>query len=156
MRKLIALLALLAAAPASATLLTTFNLNLIGGSTGSGNRGAGGSIIMPSVTVATTDVDVAEGAATAAVVTYTAVNGRHAISGVAWSYSAAPTGGSLIIADGAGTVFSIAITAAGPGYIPFTPVLRGTTNTALVVTLASGAGAVVGKVNVMGHWIEYP
>ncbi len=101
--------------------------------------------------------DVHEPAAnTAAVVTYAAVAGkRHAITGVYWSYDGAPTGGNLIIEDGSGTtVFSIDITAAGPGYIIFPLAKAGSINTALIVTLAAAGASVTGKVSVMNHWIE--
>lgn len=93
-------------------------------------------------------------AATAAIVTYAAAGAgvAHLIEGVAWSYSAAPTGGRLTITDAGVTVFDIDITAAGPGYIPFPRGLRSdAANTAMVVTLASGAGAVAGKVAVIGY-----
>lgn len=90
---------------------------------------------------------------TAAVVTYAAVpTKRHVITGVAWSYSAAPTGGSLTIADGATTIHQVAITAAGPGSIEFPRPIAGEINTAMTVTLAAGSGTVVGKVNVLNHW----
>ena len=95
-------------------------------------------------------------AATAAVVTYAAVAGkRHVISGIAYSYSAAPTGGNLKVEDVSGTtIFSMDITAAGPGVVYFDPAKgNALPNTALIITLASGAGAVVGKVNVLGHWL---
>lgn len=99
---------------------------------------------------------VVGGAGAAAVKTYAAVATKsHAISGVAWSYSAAPTGGNLKIEDGAGTVLlDMDITAAGPGHVPFTPPKRGTVNTDLVITLAAPGGAVVGKLNILGHWLE--
>lgn len=113
------------------------------------------SIRPSSVVVGAADVH-APAAATAAVVTYAAdASAAHIVSGIAWSYSAAPTGGNLKIEDGAGnTVFSIDITAAGPGYIYFEPAKKGTLNTAMIVTLASGAGSVVGKVSVINHWTE--
>ena len=93
---------------------------------------------------------------TAAVLTYSAVSDRrHALTGVAWSYSAAPTGGNLKIEDGSGTtVFSVDVTAAGPGFIPFDPPLAGRANTALIVTLAAGGSGVSGKVNALGHFQE--
>lgn len=85
-------------------------------------------------------------AATAAVVTVAAVaNRKHVACRVIWSYSAAPTGGKLTI-TGNGITLEFDITASGPGSLPLTYVC--TENTALVVTLASGAGAVVGKLNV--------
>jgi hypothetical protein len=98
----------------------------------------------------------APSANTAAVVTYSAVStARHAISGIAWSYSAAPTGGNLQVEDGSGTtVFSMDITAAGAGFIPFDPPKKGSLNTALIVTLAAGGGGISGKVSVLGHWTE--
>ena len=95
-------------------------------------------------------------AATAAVITIAAVAAKqHNIDCVVWSYSAAPTGGNLKVEDGAGvTVFSMDITSAGAGFIPFNPLMRGSVNTAMIVTLASGGGSVVGKVNVPAHWLS--
>jgi hypothetical protein len=91
-------------------------------------------------------------AATAAVVTL-AVPGasevkRHVIHGIQWSYSAAPTGGRLTVVSTTGShvELDIDITAAGPGALG-TPI-SGVMNSELVVTLASGAGAVIGKLNV--------
>lgn len=99
--------------------------------------------------LATTNVH-APASNTAAVITYTARTSAHAISGIAWSYDAAPTGGNLKIENGAGTtVFTIAITAAGPGFIPFPQPRFGSPNTALIVTLAAGGAGVTGKVNVL-------
>lgn len=100
--------------------------------------------------VKATTPDTATAAAnTAVVITYAAnANRRHALSQVIVSYSAAPTGGNLTIEDGAGTtVFDVAITSAGPTTIIFDPPIGGTANTAMVITLAAGAGAVVGKLN---------
>jgi hypothetical protein len=104
--------------------------------------------------------DAVSGAAGAsAAITYAAGGAgvQHCIGGVAWSYSAAPTGGGLKIEDGSGNiVFQIDITAAGPGFIPFTPPRKGAANTALIVTLFAPGGAVVGKLSVLGHWTEGP
>ena len=78
---------------------------------------------MQPIPASTADVH-APSSNTAAVVTYAAVSDRrHALGGVAWSYSAAPTGGSLKIEDGSGNVVfgPHAITSAGPGVIYFTP-----------------------------------
>lgn len=94
---------------------------------------------------------------TAAIVTYTAASGTaHVIGGVAWSYNGIPTAGNLKIEDVSGTiVFSIDITAAGPGFIPFArPKKSAATNTAMIITLASGGAAVTGKVSVLSHWTE--
>jgi len=88
-------------------------------------------------------------AATAAIVTLAAVAGEiHVIDQITWSYSAAPTGGRLTVAINSVTVLDIDITSAGPGSIQFTRGLHGIDNQAVVVTLASGAGSVAGKVNV--------
>lgn len=95
--------------------------------------------------------------ATAAVVTYAAVAGQyHVIRGIAYSYDSTPTGGNLKVEDVSGTtVFSVDIPAAGAGVITFPiPLRSAAVNTALIVTLASGAGSVVGKVNVFGHTTE--
>jgi hypothetical protein len=94
---------------------------------------------------------------TNAVITYAAAGAGqvNVISGVAWSYSAAPTGGRLKIEDGSGNiVFDIDITAAGPGFIPFRPPKKGTANTALILTLYAGGSGVQGKVNALGAWTE--
>jgi hypothetical protein len=98
----------------------------------------------------------APAAATAAVITKAAAGAgiHHVISGIAFSYSAAPTGGNLTITDGGVTVFNIDITAAGWGQINFDEPIMGDANAAMVVTLASGAGAVVGKVNLTGYWTK--
>lgn len=87
-------------------------------------------------------------AATAAVVTLAAIeNHRHVVHNIQWSYTAAPTGGRLTVAAGAVTIFDVDIIAGGPG--GFNLLLKGiNVNEALVVTLASGAGAVAGKLNV--------
>lgn len=88
---------------------------------------------------------------TAAVVTKAAVPGyAHVVGSVAWSYDAAPTGGNLKIEDVSGTtVFSIDITAAGPGVFNFFPPLKmAAANTALIVTLAAGGSGVTGKLSV--------
>jgi hypothetical protein len=90
-----------------------------------------------------------------AIVTYAAVAGQsNVISGIAFSYSGTPVGGSLTIADGATTVFSIDVISGGAGFIPFNPPVRGTTNTALTITLSGGGAGVVGKVSVLGRWTE--
>lgn len=83
---------------------------------------------------------------TAAVVTLTAqAERRHVIQGVAWSYSAIPTGGRLSFSDGGTTDWDVDITAAGPGgfSLPFI----GGVNAEVVVTLAAGGGSVTGKLN---------
>ncbi|MBY0525606.1 MAG: hypothetical protein K2R98_19530 [Gemmataceae bacterium] len=90
-----------------------------------------------------------------AVVTYGAAgeNRRHSIEGVAWSYDTTPTNGSLSIEAGAGNyVFGpLAITSAGPGFLPFDPPKMGGVDEALIVTLRGGAGSVSGQLSVLGH-----
>ena len=86
-------------------------------------------------------------AATAAVVTIAAVaNRKHWIHNIQWSYSADPTGGRLTITSGGVTKFDVDITTSGPG--GFGLEIVGGVNEEIVITLASGAGAVVGKLNV--------
>jgi len=87
--------------------------------------------------------------ATAAVVTFPAKEGhRTIVQNIQWSYDTAPTGGLLTVVSGATTIFSLNVSAAGPGGYNLT--LIGGINEAVVVTLASGAGAVVGKLNAQG------
>lgn len=72
----------------------------------------------------------------------------HVLDWIAWSYDDTPTGGKLTVAINAATVFEINIAAAGPGFVEFPGGLYGAANQKMNVTLASGAGAVVGKLNV--------
>lgn len=84
---------------------------------------------------------------TAAVVTVTAVTGKTiTLHGVQWSYSTSPTGGKLTIASNSVTLWEGEITAGGPGGFNFC--LPGTRGQNMVITLASGTGACVGKINV--------
>lgn len=91
---------------------------------------------------------------TAAVVTLAAGGGgvRHFITGVAWSYDAAPTAGSLTITDGGATVFKVDITNAGPGFFDWCPPMRCTANSAVVATLAAAGAAVSGIVSLKGKF----
>lgn len=96
------------------------------------------------------------GANAAAVVTLAAnANYLNVIGWLSWSYDGAPTGGNLKIEDVAGTVvFSIDITAAGPGMLQLTPPLRNAAlNTALIATLSAGGGGVTGKLSVLA-WLQ--
>ena len=74
------------------------------------------------------------------------------ISGIAWSYSAAPTGGALTVANGTTTVFSVEITAGGPGFFTFDPPLIGSPGSSLTITLAAGGSGISGKLNLLGRW----
>ena len=95
----------------------------------------------------------APNADTAAIITLAAAAGtRHVVDQVFGSYSAAPTGGSLTIALtvlGVAVSMVVAITAAGPFDFVFAQPLQGDENTAITITLATGAGTVVGKVNAL-------
>jgi hypothetical protein len=98
----------------------------------------------PIVTTKTLDTPAP---ATAAVVTIAAVTGlRTVIDKIFLSYGALPTGGRLTITDGGATVVDFDIGAAGPG--PQLGRMSFAVNSAVVVTLASGGGVVVGKLNV--------
>jgi len=91
------------------------------------------------------------GAGAAATVVLPAVAAQAWIlSQVMWSYSAAPTGGSLTIAWGSVSIV-LAITAGGPGQVLFPEPLRLPINTAVTITLAGGGGSVVGTVYPLGY-----
>lgn len=95
---------------------------------------------------------------TAAAIVYAAAQGsRHVISGVAWSYSGAPTpspGALSITGSVTGAVFSIQIPGAGPGFIPFNPPRRFANNESVTISLAAGGTGIAGRVNALGHWTE--
>jgi hypothetical protein len=98
----------------------------------------------------------APAAATAAVVTLNADADKVNILGqIFYSYTATPTGGEIKVEDEAGTVIfgPLDITAAGPGSFTFQPPIAGRKNKAMIITLASGAGAVVGTLTV-NAWKE--
>lgn len=87
---------------------------------------------------------------TAAVVTIAADPLRPTIlDQIFFSYSAAPTGGSIKVEDGVGTVVwgPFAVTSAGLQSVTFSPPLCGSANTALVVTLAAAVVTGVLAVN---------
>jgi hypothetical protein len=90
----------------------------------------------------------------AAVVTLAAPGaGRsNVVASVEWSYSAAPTGGQLTIANGIST-WTVYVTDGGPGFFRWEPPKRYADNRAVTVTLAAGGAAVSGTVNVHA-WIE--
>jgi hypothetical protein len=106
----------------------------------------------PNTTFLVTPRTHAPAADTAAIITIAAVaDETHVVDAVQWSYSEAPTGGSLTITVNAVTKFKIAITAAGPGFINFPQGLYGDVNQAVVITLAAGAGTCVGIVSAQTH-----
>lgn len=93
----------------------------------------------------------APAAAEAAVITLAAAaKTRHVVDKIFGSYSDTPDNGSLTIAltvGGTAVSMVVAINAAGPFNFDFSPALQGDENTAITITLASGAGTVVGKIN---------
>lgn len=93
----------------------------------------------------------------AAVLTFPAPGDNYAwvLPAVVWSYSAAPTGGALTVTDGTSTYFQITITAAGPGFIaPLNFQMQ--ENASMVLTLADGGAAVVGKLNAYPYVVGIP
>lgn len=108
----------------------------------------------PTLAVAQDTVVGASGAQ--AQIVYPAPGGNkvHAIGGLIWSYSAAPTGGGITITDGTGnTIFQADITAAGPGFFLWIPPKHSAANSTLTISLLAPGGAILGKLNV-NHWIE--
>ncbi len=84
----------------------------------------------------------------ATVVLAAPTNGRWILGGVNWSYTAAPTGGSLTISwvEGVTTYTeTYAITAAGPGSFSWPEPKRFPIGSTLTVTLAAG-GSTTGTV----------
>lgn len=93
-----------------------------------------------------TAVAATAAANTAVTITINAVaNKKHWIHNVQWSYSADPTGGRLTVTSAGVTKFDVDITTGGPG--GFSLEIVGGINEQIVITLAAGAGAVVGKLN---------
>lgn len=83
----------------------------------------------------------------AAVITLTGASGvYHAVDMIQWSYDLAPTAGGITIVSGSTTICAVAITAAGPGFLPFGPICGGEGET-VTITLADGGSGVTGKLN---------
>lgn len=77
---------------------------------------------------------------------------RHIVDSLAWSYSGAPTGGGITVADNGTIVFSMDIGISGAGQITFKMGLPASTfGNAVTITLAAGGVTVVGKINVESH-----
>ncbi len=92
-------------------------------------------------------------AATAAVVTITAAAGRrHILRQIFASFSATPAAGATVkVEDGSGnTVWEQYVADVGRVF-DFNPPLAGRVNTAMIVTLSSGAGSVAGALSVNAH-----
>jgi len=86
---------------------------------------------------------------TAVVITLLAAPGMHNIlHNIQWSYDSAPTGGRLTVEDGLGTiVWDADIVAAADRLEALDTFIVGSINTDMVITLAAGGGAVIGKLN---------
>ena len=79
---------------------------------------------------------------------------RRCLSGVVWSYSAAPTGGRLTIASTGQPTFDVDTPAIGLNQLDPSQTFRGMPDQTVVVTLAAPGGAVIGKLNVLNDWEE--
>lgn len=79
---------------------------------------------------------------------------RWTVTGVYWSYTAAPTGGRLTLNENGTAVMDFDITAAGPGFIPFERPMSFGDNMPVTLVLAAPGGAVVGKCGFIGAWTE--
>ena len=93
---------------------------------------------------------------TAGTITLAAGSGVYNVIGqVYYSYSASPTGGSVVIKDGtADVVFNADVIASGPGCFTFDPPMKATaTNKVMSVVLAAGGESVAGKLMVVS-WTE--
>lgn len=79
----------------------------------------------------------------AGVITVLAVQDkRHTLHKLVWSYNTTPTGGRITVTGGLNAL-DLDVSNAGPGSLSINYVC--TVNTNMVVTIASGGGAVVGK-----------
>jgi hypothetical protein len=80
----------------------------------------------------------------------TVVTNQRQIVRIDCSYSATPTGGSLSIAVGGVTIWTVDIATAGPFSFDFSKHQRptGQAGKNIVVTLTDGGDAIVGKLNV--------
>jgi hypothetical protein len=109
------------------------------------------SVVVPDAA----DAAVAGAANAAATWTRAGVAGAsHVLSGVWWSYSAAPTGGRLTVSDGTITYRDLDVTAAGPGFLPCNPPLKMPAGRPLTLTLAAAGVGVAGKIQPMNNWTE--
>lgn len=106
--------------------------------------------------VASTADAVVAASNTVSIITYAAAGSgvSHVISALSFGYDGNPTGATLKMEDGSGNIiFRIPITQSGAGFIPFNGNKRGTTNTAMIITLSAGGSGVTGYINAT-HWTE--
>lgn len=100
-----------------------------------------------------TPVDHASGTNAAATITYPArPNGRNAIDGIAFSYDGIPTNGYVDVSVAGVSVFRVAVTSAGAGFIPIKR--RSGINQAMTITIGAGGVGIRGDINVCNYWIE--
>ena len=78
----------------------------------------------------------------------------HIISGIAWSFDAAVVASTLTIQDGATVVFSVDLIDGGYHSVQFDPPKSSSPGAALAIILDAAGGAVTGKLNVLGHWVD--
>ena len=78
----------------------------------------------------------------AVIVIASVANRKAVIHAIQWSYSAAPTGGRLVVTVGGVTVLDTDITSGGPGGFQATFAGDGA-----VITLYAGGAAIVGKLS---------
>jgi len=79
---------------------------------------------------------------------------RRCLSGVVWSYSAAPTGGRLTIASTGQPTFDVDTPATGLNQLDPTQTFKGMPGQTVVVTLAGGGASVVAKLNILNDYLE--
>jgi len=102
-----------------------------------------------------TTIDTAQNTAGTTTLTYNAAGpGRsHVITGICFSFSAAPSSPvTATIQDGSTVIPLLQIAAAGPNPVSFFPPRAGGPNSALSISLPSGGPGVIGKINVLGHF----
>ena len=118
-------------------------------------HGQGSQTVFPQAMAASGDQSSTGAGGASTAITVTGATGRKVvIRQVAWSYDAAPTGGSIAITDSAGspvTYFSLSVTAAGPDGWIFSPPIALPVSLNAVVTLAAPGGAIVGKLFVNAY-----
>ena len=101
--------------------------------------------------------DYGAGVNAAVVITYPAAaqGQRHIITGIAWSFDAAPAAAAALdILDGATVIFGVDVTAAGYNSVQFDPPKCGTVATLLTITLGAGGAGVTGRLSILGHWVD--
>ena len=80
-----------------------------------------------------------------------AVNLRHHIDQITWSYASAPTGGRCVTTGLQGDELDFDITAGGPGGLALPQSSYGGVGSDVTVTLSAGGGGIAGKLNVFSE-----